>query len=511
MKQPKQTVNKVFSPHHQRVLSVAVSIILQFSLYALVLFRFSRYFVYFYWTCFAISLLVALFISTRKTKLAYKVAWIVPILLLPVIGGMTYLMFGGARRPHYHREETRKTFQRELPATLSTTDLMRYGPDALQQAWYLGNTALCPAYTNTETAYFPSGKEFLQDYLAELEKAQDYIFLEYFIISEGSMWDEILEVLTRKAAQGVDVRVIYDGVGSAATLPVKYPDILHARGILCRVFQPLVPVLSIHQNNRDHRKITVIDGVTGYVSGLNLADEYVDRKERFGYWKDAALRVEGDAAWNFTVMFLNFWNAFRPSETDYDAFRPMPLVTPVSDGIVQPYADSPLDEEPMAETVYLNILAQAQRYVYIYTPYLAVGEEMLDALKNAAKRGVDIRLVLPGIPDKKLVFRLSRSYYLPLLRAGVRIYEYTPGFLHAKCWVSDDVTAVVGSINMDYRSLFLHFECGVLLQKNSQVAVLRDDVRATLPQCREIQVTECRTSLPGTVLDSVLRLLSPLM
>ena len=248
-----------------------------------------------------------------------------------------------------------------------------------------------------------------------------------------------------------------------------------------------------------------------YTGGVNLADEYINAEQRFGYWKDAALRVEGNAAWNFTVMFLNFWNAFRPSETDYDAFHPMPLVPPVSDGIVQPYADSPLDEEPMAETVYLNILAQAQRYVYIYTPYLAVGEEMLDALKNAAKRGVDIRLVLPGIPDKKLVFRLSRSYYLPLLRAGVRIYEYTPGFLHAKCWVSDDVTAVVGSINMDYRSLFLHFECGVLLQKNSQVAVLRDDVRATLPQCREIQVTECRTSLPGTVLDSVLRLLSPLM
>lgn len=183
----------------------------------------------------------------------------------------------------------------------------------------------------------------------------------------------------------------------------------------------------------------------------------------------------------------------------------------MSDGVVQPYADSPLDEEPVAETIYLNILAQAQRYVYIYTPYLAIGEEMLDALRNAAKRGVDVRLVLPGIPDKKLVFRLSRSYYLPLLQAGVRIFEFTPGFLHAKCWVSDDVTAVVGSINMDYRSLFLHFECGVLLQHSSQVAVLRDDVLATLPQCREVQVTDCRTSLPGTVLDSVLRLLSPLM
>ena len=368
MKQPKQTVNKVFSPHHQRVLSVAVSIILQFSLYALVLFRFSRYFVYFYWTCFAISLLVALFISTRKTKLAYKVAWIVPILLLPVIGGMTYLMFGGARRPHYHREETRKTFQRELPATLSTTDLMRYGPDALQQAWYLGNTALCPAYTNTETAYFPSGKEFLQDYLAELEKAQDYIFLEYFIISEGSMWDEILEVLTRKAAQGVDVRVIYDGVGSAATLPVKYPDILHARGILCRVFQPLVPVLSIHQNNRDHRKITVIDGVTGYVSGLNLADEYVDRKERFGYWKDNALRLRGEATWSLTVFFLTMWDHQNP-HSDFRLFRP-PQLPPLetTGGIVIPYADTPNADDTIGADLYLQLISKAKRYLYITTP-----------------------------------------------------------------------------------------------------------------------------------------------
>ena len=264
MKETKKTVNKVFSPHRQRVLSVAVSIVLQFTIYAVVLFRFSQYFVYLYWTCFAISLLVALFISTRKTQMAYKMAWIVPILLFPVIGGITYLMFGGARRPHYHREQTRQTLRRELPATLSEEELGKYGPDALQQMRYLGGTALCPAYT---------GKAFLKDYLAELEQAKDYIFLEYFIIAEGSMWDEILEVLTRKAAQGVDVRVIYDGVGSAATLPLKYPDILHAHGILCRVFQPLVPVLSIHQNNRDHRKITVIDGVTGYVSGLNLADE----------------------------------------------------------------------------------------------------------------------------------------------------------------------------------------------------------------------------------------------
>ena len=256
----------------------------------------------------------------------------------------------------------------------------------------------------------------------------------------------------------------------------------------------------------------VVDGIIGYTGGVNLADEYINAKQRFGYWKDTAVRLEGAAVWNFTVMFLNFWNAFRPSEQEYAAFAPDPEKFPETpDGVVQPYADSPLDEESLAETVYMDILAQAQDYVYIYTPYLAVGEEMLDMLKIAAKRGVDVRLVVPGIPDKKLVYRLTRSYYVPLIRAGVKIYEYTPGFLHAKCYVSDDKIAVVGSINMDYRSLFLHFECGALLLYNSQVSVLRDDVRRTLLQCREVRLADCRTSLPGTLLDSVLRLLSPLM
>ena len=511
MKQPKQTVNKVFSPHHQRVLSVAVSIILQLSLYALVLFRFSRYFVYFYWTCFAISLLVALFISTRKTKLAYKVAWIVPILLLPVIGGMTYLMFGGARRPHYHREETRKTFQRELPATLSTTDLMRYGPDALQQAWYLGNTALCPAYTNTETAYFPSGKEFLQDYLAELEKAQDYIFLEYFIISEGSMWDEILEVLTRKAAQGVDVRVIYDGVGSAATLPVKYPDILHARGILCRVFQPLVPVLSIHQNNRDHRKITVIDGVTGYVSGLNLADEYVDRKERFGYWKDNALRLRGEATWSLTVFFLTMWDHQNP-HSDFRLFRPRqlpPLET--TGGIVIPYADTPNADDTIGADLYLQMISKAKRYLYITTPYLAIDETITSALCIAARTGVDVRIMTPHIPDKKGVFAVTQSNYPVLLEAGARIFEFTPGFVHTKTMVADDLYASVGSCNLDYRSFYLQFENGVWLCGDPAVLSVRDDFLQTMEVCQEITLDDCRTlSVPRRIVQTVYRLFAPL-
>ena len=460
-----------------------------------------------------LSLFIVLYLVRKDEDSSYKIIWIVLIGLLPLLGGALYLVFGnkapskGMRRrmQSVEKAHTGDLAQQPGPARQLAGDhfsglsryVARYGP--------------FPVWDKTQARYFPCGEAMYPKLLADLEKAEKFIFLEYFIVRSGKMWSGVEEILMRKAAQGVDVRLIYDDFGSLLGLPKDFVVRMERHHIRCIPFNPVMPLLSLVMNHRDHRKIVVIDGTVAYTGGVNLADEYINAEQRFGYWKDAALRVEGDAAWNFTVMFLNFWNAFRPSETDYDAFRPMPLVPPVSDGIVQPYADSPLDEEPMAETVYLNILAQAQRYVYIYTPYLAVGEEMLDALKNAAKRGVDIRLVLPGIPDKKLVFRLSRSYYLPLLRAGVRIYEYTPGFLHAKCWVSDDVTAVVGSINMDYRSLFLHFECGVLLQKNSQVAVLRDDVRATLPQCREIQVTECRTSLPGTVLDSVLRLLSPLM
>ena len=432
-----------------------------------------------------LSLLIVLYLVRKDENSAYKVGWIALIGLLPLLGGALYLAFGNKRPSRRLRskmqavEQAHRADRAQQPGqTAGLCDENR------GVSHYLTQYGCYPAWQNTTARYFPCGEAMYPALLADLEKAEKSIFLEFFIVSQGKMWQGVEDILRRKAAQGVDVRLIYDDFGSLLGLPKDFVVRMERAHIRCIPFNPVVPLLSLVMNHRDHRKIVVIDGTVAYTGGVNLADEYINKEQRFGYWKDAALRVEGDAAWNFTVMFLNFWNAFRPSEEDYSPFRPAPLAPPVSDGVVQPYADSPLDEEPMAETVYLNILAQAQRYVYIYTPYLAIGEEMLDALRNAAKRGVDVRLVLPGIPDKKL---------------------------HAKCWVSDDVTAVVGSINMDYRSLFLHFECGVLLQHSSQVAVLRDDVLATLPQCREVQVTDCRTSLPGTVLDSVLRLLSPLM
>ena len=458
-----------------------------------------------------LSILIVLYLVRKDENSAYKIGWIVLIGVLPLLGGALYLAFGNkapAKRLRERMQKVEQAHTADLAPQEGQTDTLELSCKNMSR--YVERYGPYPAWKNTAAEYFPCGEAMYPKLLADLEQAEKFIFLEFFIVKTGKMWNGVEAILKRKAAEGVDVRLIYDDFGSLLGLPTDFVIRMEKNRIHCIPFNPVVPLVSLVMNHRDHRKIVVIDGNVAYTGGVNLADEYINAEHRFGYWKDAAIRLEGAAVWNFTVMFLNCWNAFRPLETDYAPYAPTRLPKQ-QDGIVQPYSDSPLDEEPLAETVYLNILSQAKRYVYIYTPYLAVGEEMLDALKNAAKRGVDVRLVLPGIPDKKLVFRLSRSYYVPLIRAGVRIYEYTPGFLHAKCYVSDDRVAVVGSINMDYRSLFLHFECGALLFHNSQVIALRDDVRATLPQCREVQLSDCRTSLPGTLLDSVLRLLSPLM
>ena len=458
-----------------------------------------------------LSILIVLYLVRKDENSAYKIGWIVLIGLLPLLGGALYLAFGNKAPAKHLREKMQaveQIHQEDLIQPEGQTESLDVSCRNL--SGYVAKYGPYPAWKNTATQYFPSGEAMYAQLLKDLEGAEKFIFLEFFIISSGKMWDGVEQILRRKAAEGVDVRLIYDDFGSLLGLPSDFVIRMERAHIRCIPFNPVVPLVSLVMNHRDHRKIVVIDGNVAYTGGVNLADEYINVRQRFGHWKDAAIRLEGAAVWNFTVIFLNCWNSFRPMEHDYSPFAPTRWPE-VPDGVVQPYSDSPLDEEPLAETVYLNILSRAKHYVYIETPYLAVGEEMLDTLKTAAKRGVDVRILLPGIPDKKLVFRLGRSYYLPLLRAGVRIYEYTPGFLHAKCYVSDDDVAVVGSINMDYRSLFLHFECGTLLFHNSQVSALRDDVLRTLPQCREVHLSDCRTSLPGTLLDSVLRLLSPLM
>ena len=352
------------------------------------------------------------------------------------------------------------------------------------------------------------------DMIEALKGARHFIFMEYFIVEEGSMFNEIADILEQKVKEGVDVRFIYDDVGCVNTLPPKYFKKLEARGISCVTFNPFLPLISTVMNNRDHRKIFVVDGNIGFTGGINLADEYVNLTSRFGYWKDCGIRIEGEAVWNLTVMFLEMWNFIKRSSEDYSAFLPSVYQQEVcpSDGFVQPYGDSPLDMENVGENIYLNIIGSAKNYVYIYTPYLIIDHEMLITLCNAAKRGVDVRIVTPGIPDKKTVYLLTQSYYRPLLEAGVKIYQYTPGFIHSKCFVCDDEIATVGSINLDFRSLFLHFECGVFLYGSTAVMQVKEDCLETFEVSEEMDVSFCKNRpFPVRIIQSLMRLVAPLL
>ena len=350
--------------------------------------------------------------------------------------------------------------------------------------------------------------------LEALRSAEHFIFMEYFIINQGYMFQTIVDILEEKAKQGVEVRLIYDDMGCIGTLPPHYYKILQKKGIKCAAFNPFRPVMSVIMNNRDHRKILVVDGTVGFTGGINLADEYINKIERFGYWKDTGVRIEGEGVWSLTNMFLGMWNSIVRSSEDYKKYLP-----PVhqtwnldEDGFVQPYGDSPLDHENVGENIYLNIISRAKKYVYIFTPYLIIDHETLVALRNAAKSGVDVRIVTPGIPDKKMVYLLTQSYYTPLLEAGVKIYQYTPGFLHAKSFVCDDEIATVGSVNLDFRSLYLHFECGVFMYRSKAVMQVKQDCMETFACSEEISLAFCRKRpLPVRMLQSLLRLFAPLM
>ena len=464
-----------------------------------------------------VSLLAVLWIINRGENPAYQMAWIIFILVFPLLGGLFYLLVGNKQPSQKMRRRLEAEQKRTNTALVQDPEVLKaveeLDPRAKGQFAYMSRTCGYPVHQNTQARYFSLGDELFPVLLEELQAAEHFIFMEYFIVEDGRMWNSILEILEEKARADLDVRFLYDDLGSVSLLPPGYDRQLEAKGIKCIAFNPFIPLWSLVMNNRDHRKITVIDGHTAFSGGVNLADEYINEKERFGHWKDTGFMLKGEAVWNFTVMFLQMWNAFRKTDEVYDAFRPEchhPQAF-ASDGFVQPYGDSPLDEEIAAENVYLNILNQARDYVYIFTPYLIIDHEMDTALCLAAKRGVDVRIVTPGIPDKKVIFQLTRSYYPSLLKAGVRIYEYAPGFLHAKSYVCDDETAVVGTINMDFRSLYLHFECGTLFYRNSIVADVKEDCLHTIERCREMQFKDTRQGFFGSLFCAVLRVLAPLL
>ncbi len=465
-----------------------------------------------------LSFLVVLYIINKDDNPAYKLAWIIPILSFPLFGGFLYMLFGDKRPTKKMRIQMDKASARISSFSISDDTLLeevqKEDKTAYGQMKYINDYAHFPAYRNTESCYYTSGEECYPVLLAELRKAEHFIFMEYFIVEEETMWDNILQILKQKAAEGVEVRFMYDDMGCVTLLPYKYYKKLEESGIKSVAFNPVIPFFSLVMNHRDHRKITIIDGNVGFMGGWNLADEYINLKERFGYWKDTGVMIKGDAVWNLTSMFLVTWNSMK-QEKDEDIRRYMPgMLTPnavEAEGYVQPYGDSPLDRESVSESVFLNMINTAQDYIYMSTPYLVIDNEMMTALILAAKRGVDVRIITPGIPDKKYVFLLTQSYYSQLVKGGVKIYQYDPGFIHAKSFVCDDKFAIVGTINLDYRSLYLHFECGTFFYKTPVVAAVKADLLETMEVCTQQTYAMTQKNIFKRLAQEVLRVFAPLM
>ncbi len=491
---------------------VLAMLLLNIALLLYFFYWFEEFLPHFYGGSAILMVAVVLILINSSMDATAKITWLVVIMLAPVFGALLFLFV--------RKEAGHRAMAKRVQKILNDTRSLLPENDALQQltdldagagamARYVQRISGCPVYQNTDVTYFSQGEAKFQQLLVELEKAEKFIFLEYFIVDEGVMWGRILDILARKAAEGVDVRVLYDGACEFLLLPKGYPKKLKALGIQCKVFSPATPFVSTHYNYRDHRKILVIDGHTGFTGGINLSDEYINIGSRFGHWKDTAVMLRGEAVRSLTLMFLQMWN-LDEKEGTYCAYLDSPMHP--ADGFVMPYWDSPLDSERMGQRVYMDILARAKRYVHIMTPYLILDQEMENALKYAAARGVEVKLIMPGIPDKKAVNILGKTYYKTLLDSGVEIYEYSPGFVHAKVFVSDDTEAVVGTINLDYRSLYHHFECAAYLYGANCIADIETDYQDTLRQCREVtHETVKKEKWYNKVVGYLLKVAAPLL
>ena len=517
---------RLFKILTSRLFIIGVLILLQLALLLFVLIKLGTMR---YWVSVAfqiLSFLMVLCILPREDNPSYKISWIILIMTVPLLGGIFYLMFGmkhnGKRMARQiesytdsllhktHGTDAVSSEEKQKNAKKIIERLAQHHPALARQANYIYRSSGFELYQNTETEYFPIGEKFYARLLEELRKAKKFIFMEYFIVQHGVMWDSILKILEQKQKQGVEIYLLYDDMGCVMTLPALYSDYLKEKEFRVGVFNPFRPRLSAAANYRDHRKICVIDGNVGFTGGINLADEYINAKEKHGHWKDTAVLLRGDAVQSLTEMFLELWQFTCRETLELNDF--LPTVRHSCAGFVQPYGDSPLDSFNVAENVYMQILNHAQNYVYITTPYLILDNEMITALCLAAQSGVDVRIMTPHVPDKWYVHMVTRSYYPQLLRAGVRIFEYTPGFIHSKMFVSDDDTAVVGTTNVDFRSFYLHFECGAAFYLSPIVSQVKEDFLRTQNICEEItEEKEQSVRAPVRILRTLLRAFAPLM
>ena len=500
-----------------------ITLLFLFQLFVLfVLMRwFARFVPHFFGASALIDVVMVPIVLNSRQDPTAKITWLMVILVMPIFGPLLYAYTRSEIGHRAMRERIRQMaiFNRQRIEQEETVlaRLERENPSAAALVRYMSRSGCYPVFDETDTVYFPQGEDKWARMLAELEKAQKFIFLEYFIIDEGVMWGRVLEILARKVREGVEVRLLYDGSNEFYTLPHDYPQRLKKLGIQCRMFAPLTPFLSTHYNYRDHRKILVIDGRVAFTGGVNLADEYINRRAKYGHWKDTALMLEGEAVRSFTLMFLQMWHIrdFKDTPEQYERYLAAPAPAPAqanAPGFVIPYGDCPLDEDKVGERVYLDILAHATRYVHIMTPYLILDNEMENALCYAAQRGVDVRIIMPGIPDKEMPYALAKTYYPALLEAGVKIYEYLPGFVHAKVFVADDDTAVVGTVNLDYRSLYHHFECAAYMYKAACIPKIEEDFQKTMARCERITPQRLKMEpLRRKLIGPALRVIAPLL
>lgn len=505
-------MRKILSLLTRRLFWFAVFIVIQFVLllYIVIWASFEKgYFIAFY----ALSIISLFAVFTRSEKPAYKMVWMFLIGIIPVFGGVLYILMANKKLGYFSRKKMQR-FLTSLPDEASFPErsaemlLEQAEPSYSHISRYIKNTTGLPAWGNTECTYFYYNEEFFHDVIAEIKKAEKFIFIEYFIIGEGKWWSRILDELKKKVAEGVDVRIIYDDMGSINAVPNRYDWTLREYGIKAVAFNRVKLHINPRLNFRDHRKIFDIDGNVCYTGGLNLADEYANDEIRFGYWKDNAVKFRGAAVWNFTYMFLEMWTGVSDSADNLRDY--IPTVTALSDGFVQPFGDNPFDDRCTAEDVYIQIIANAKRYVWITTPYLVPDDQMMGALKIAAESGVDVRIITPHTPDKKTVFEVSRSNYIPLLKAGVKIYEYMPGFMHSKTFIADDEAAVVGTTNIDYRSFYLHFELSVLFLSSSVINAVKEDFEKTFELSEKVDMSSVIVTNPvRRFIRYFLRLFSP--
>lgn len=474
-----------------RVFIIVLLLAFQFSVLYYLLDYLNNYTIYFHIGFEVVGVLLVIYIFNQEGSPSVKMSFIMLITVIPLFGIPFYLIWENndihkkyikilrdarTEAQDYHLQDP-KTFDK-----LQETDRKRS-----QEARYIYRATGMPVYENTKIQYHPSGEDVYQYFLEAIRHAEKFIFVEFFIIKKGSMWSEVLDILKKKASEGVEVRLMYDDIGCSGSLPLGYNRELEKSGIRCTVFNPFNPRLTINHNYRDHRKICVIDGKIGITGGFNLSDEYINRVQPYGYWKDSAVSLEGEAVWNMTVMFLENWDFAAKAKTSIMDYSPKEKFPVIDEGFVAPFSENPLDRQLVGESVYMDIVSDAVDYVWFSTPYLVIDHEFQTALELAARRGVDVRIVTPGIPDnKRITYFVTRSYYPELIRAGVKIYEYTPGFVHAKNCISDDKVMTCGTINLDYRSFYHHFENGVWAYGTRAAADMKKDFLGMMEKSREI-------------------------